>query len=120
MKMKYEERSMQNNKGKEGFTLIEGCIVAGIAGIVLSIGLTIALYAGLGTVGWKSIRKHINYEDRYYQALNIADKNRDGNLDNKETEYFFTEVGVTRLPNQSMKDIRPSYSSLCDYIDKNK
>jgi len=90
-------------------------------GILLGIvGLTVAIYAGLGTVGWKSIRKHINYEDKYYQALNIADKNRDADLSIEETQSFFKELGVTKLPNQGDRDVRPAYNSLCDYIEKDK
>lgn len=112
---------------KKGYTLMEvgiiGCIGASIATII-------AIYALGGTLGWNLIKKHVNYEDKYYESLAIADKNGDGNLDKDEAEQFFKELGVVRitddkarpdysgaLPQQKSADVRPSYDSLCKYLE---
>ena len=102
---------------KSGFTVAEGCVVAGIFG---AIALTIALYAGLGTLGWNAVKKHVDYEDRYYKVLKMADTSLDGNLDADEANKLYSDLGVVRLPGQDLKDVIPSYKSLSDYLKSNK
>lgn len=95
-----------------------GCALGGL--IVLALGVTALIYTGLGALGWNGIKKHVNYEDKYYSAVSLADKNKDGDLDKSETEAFFKELGTVRLPNQNSTEVRPSYKSLTDYINRNK
>ncbi len=104
----------KRTRNESGLTRIEGCVIAGIIGTLV---LVPALYIGLGTIGWRVIRKHVNYEDKYYQALRIADKNGDGNLDTEEAESWLKNMGVTRLPNQKIGEVNPPYGALCDYIE---
>ena len=105
--------SLLRNTTKNPLKMGCGCLVLGLAA-------TLAIYAGLGSLGWAGIRKYINYEDKYYSALSMADKDKNGNLDASETTAFFNETRSLRLPSQSWEDVRPSYSSLVKYLDSDK
>lgn len=127
--MKLKDIISKNN----GYTTKEmGCAIGGCAALV--VGGMILEYALLGTIGWNVIKKHVVYEDRYFDALRIADKNSDGDLNQEESKAFFDELGVVRIidipnPNSPSKtafapqrsvDLRPSYDSLTKYLDARK
>lgn len=101
-------------KPQRGFTVVEGCIVAAVVGII---GFGVAMYAGLGTFGWRMIGQYVDYEDKYYEALNFADADRDGDISTAEAERWLSDLGVTRMPNQEIVDVKPAYDSLCEYVD---
>ncbi len=96
--------------------------ILGIGGgcVLTTIGITVGIYAGLGTLGWNMIKKHVNYEDKYYQAVRLADTDKDGNLDYTETDNFFKELEVTKMPGQEWNEVKPAYSSLAEYVKKRK
>lgn len=91
-----------------------GCALGMIVGVV---GITVALYAGLGTLGWRMIGQYVDYEDKYYEALSFADADRDGDISTAEAERWVADLGVTRMPNQTIVDVKPAYDSLCEYLE---
>ena len=93
-----------------------GCCILGAVGT--AVALTAGIYWGLGTLGWRMIRSTVHYPEKYNEALVLADSNRDGNVDTEEGQTWFREMKVIRLPNQRIADVRPSYSSLCDYVGR--
>ena len=108
-------------KGKKGFTLAELCVVGGVVGIVGAIGVGVALLVGGGTIGFNILKKHIAYEDKYYEALSLANKDsalEQGalNLDSEEVSLLMNDLGVTLWEGETFKEARPSYDSLDDYV----
>ena len=112
-----EKIKQYTTSNQRGFTTIEGCIVLGIVGII---GVTVAMYAGLGTLGWRMIGQYVDYEDQYHTALQIADTDKNGDLSAEEATAWVKDLGVTLMPEQRIVDVKPSYDSLCDYVERHE
>ncbi len=104
---------------RRGFGSTEACTVLGIVGIV-GLGITAAVYLGLGTLGWRMIGQHVDYEDKYHTALQIADTDKNGDLSAEEATAWVKDLGVTLMPEQRIVDVKPSYDSLCDYVERHE
>ena len=96
-----------------------GCGVVGTFALV-GLGITAAVYGGLGFLGWTAVKGKIVYEERYHESLQIADTNHDGNLSPLETQAYFDAMGIKRLEGQDVYQVRPAFGKLEDYIDARK
>ena len=94
------------------------CAALGCLGLV--VGGYAAFYGGLGWLGWSAIKSKVVYEDRFHESLQIADKNKDGNISPLEATAFLKEIGVTRVESQKLYEIKPAFEKLENYLDKHK
>ncbi|MBU0665977.1 MAG: hypothetical protein ABIC91_08325 [Nanoarchaeota archaeon] len=96
--------------------------IAGVLGCccLATAGIVIGTYLTFGSIGWKVIRNHVAYEDKYYKSLAVADLNKDENVDPSECENWFQKMGVTQHMDETYMDVRPAYKSLKQFEKNNR
>jgi hypothetical protein len=115
-KKSYSRSSHTSKLGSSNLPVagIIGCCCLGTATVVAG------FYFGLGTLGWNAVKGKVIYEEKFYEAANLADKNNDKNLDVEELTTFMSDLGVTLMPNQDFSEVRPSYKALETYVKQYK
>lgn len=113
--MNFVEYKIKRNNSKKT------CIGVGCCGgliVAAALGTVAAVYGGAGWLGWSAVKSHVIYDEVAHDARQLADKNRDGNLDTLETKLFFDEMGLKMSEGKDAYQMRPAFQKLEEYVDR--